>query len=127
MVQMKLTLVGFIALAGAGALCPLCGDEERAVDTWPSARQTQATDTAVVRFRIDGMTCGACAATARIALEKRAGVFEAKVSYDEATGTVRYDARKVTPAEIAAHLNRLTGYRATVIADSVQASRRSRR
>lgn len=118
--QTKLALVGLLTLAGAGSLCPLCGS----ADARPLARQAQATDTAVVRYHIDGMTCGSCATTARIAFEKLAGVFHAEVSYGDALGTVRYDPRKVTPADIAAHLNRLTGYRATVIADSASVPRR---
>lgn len=123
MLQTKLAFVAGIALAGTGVVCPLCGGGVGPVDARPVARQAQAPDTAVARFRIDGMTCGSCATTARIAFKRVAGVFDAKVSYDEALGTVRFDPRKVTPAQIAAHLNRLTGYRATVVADSAEALR----
>ncbi|MGH7545022.1 MAG: cation transporter [Gemmatimonadota bacterium] len=126
LLQTKLALIAVSALAGAGVLCPLCGGGVRPGDARPVADQAQVPDTAVVRFRIDGMTCGACAATARAALKRLAGVFDATVSYDDALGTVRYDAQKVTPPQIAEHLNRLTGYRATVIADTARAPRRSR-
>jgi len=36
---------------------------------------------------------------------------------------VRYDPRKVTPAQIAEHLTRLTGYGARVIADTTKGAR----
>ena len=39
---------------------------------------------------------------------------------------VRYDARLVTPAQIAQHLERLTGYRATLLAGETQPRPRSR-
>jgi len=37
------------------------------------------------------------------------------VSAEDSVGTVRYDPRKVTPAQIATHLTRLTGYGARII------------
>jgi mercuric ion binding protein len=85
----------------------------------------QAPDTAMVRLHISGMTCGSCPVTARTALKRVPGVFSATVTLDDSLGVVRYDPRKVTPAQIAAHLTRLTGYGARVIADSAKASRRS--
>lgn len=121
----KLAGVAVAALAGAGALCPLCGGGVGAVDAQQVTAQVQAPDTAVIRFHIEGMTCGSCPTTARVAFKKLAGVFDARVSYDDALGVVRYDPRKVTPAQIAAHLNRLTGYRATVIAERAKTPRRS--
>ena len=78
----------------------------------------QRADTAVVRFGVTGMTCGSCATTARLALQRLPGVHGAVVSYDSASALVRYDPRRVNPAVIAQHLERMTGYRATVRADS---------
>jgi copper chaperone CopZ len=123
--QTKLALAAVAALSGAGVLCPLCVGGVRAVNAQPIVRQAQAPDTAVVRFHISGMTCGSCPVTARTALKKLPGVFSATVTLDDSLGVVRYDPRKVTPANIAAHLTRLTGYGARVIADSAKAPRRS--
>lgn len=123
--QTKLALVAVAALAGAGVLCPLCEGGVRAADAQPVARQAQPPDTAVVRFHISGMTCGSCPVTARTALKKLPGVFSATVTLDDSLGVVRYDPRKVTAAQIAAHLTRLTGYGARVIADSAKAPCRS--
>lgn len=126
--QTKLALVavaGVAVLASADAWCPLCDRGVRAVDAQQVTQQAQAPDTAVVRFHVDGMTCGSCATTARVAFKRLAGVFDARVSLGDGLGVVRYDPRKATPAQIAAHLNRLTGYRATVIADTAKTARRS--
>ncbi len=123
--QTKLAVVAVAALAGAGVLCPLCEGGVQAVDAQQVARQAQAPDTATVRLHISGMTCGSCPITARTALKKLPGVFSATVTLDDSLGVVRYDPRRVTPAQITAHLTRLTGYGATVIANGAKAPRRS--
>ncbi len=123
--QTKLAVVAVAALAGAGVLCPLCEGGVQAVDAQQIARQAQAPDTATVRLHISGMTCGSCPITARTALKKLPGVFSATVTLDDSLGVVRYDPRRVTPAQITAHLTRLTGYGATVIANGAKAPRRS--
>lgn len=61
------------------------------------------------------MTCGSCSLTARTARKRLPGVLDATVSAEDSVGTVRHDRRKVTPAQIAAHLTRLTGYGARII------------
>jgi mercuric ion binding protein len=122
--QTKSALVAVAALAGGGVLCPLCVGGVRAVEAQQPVA-AQAPDTATVRLHISGMTCGSCPVTARTALKKLPGVFSATVTLDDSLGVVRYDPRKVTPAEITAHLTRLTGYGARAIAESAKAPRRS--
>ncbi len=78
----------------------------------------QSPDTATVRLHISKMTCGSCPATARLALKRLTGVYSATVTLGDSLGVVRYDPRKVKPAEIAAHLTRLTGFGATVLPDT---------
>ena len=72
-------------------------------------------DTAKVKLSISGMTCGSCATTARIALERVDGVYDAEVSYDSASAVVLYDAEKTSPEEFIAYLAKMTGYRAQVV------------
>ena len=86
------------------------------------ARDDRAADTAVVRLHISKMTCGSCPTTARLALKKLSGVFDAKVTLPDSLGVVWYDPRRVTPPQIAAHLTRLTGYGATVLPDTAAAA-----
>src|SRR5881392_906906 len=81
----------------------------------------QAPDTATVRLHISKMTCGSCPATARLALKRLPGVYSAAVTLNDSLGVVRYDPRQVSPAQIAAHLTRLTGFGATVLTDSSKA------
>ena len=85
----------------------------------------QAPDTATLRLHISRMTCGSCPTTARLALKKLPGVYSATVTLDDSLGVVRYDPRRVTPAQIAAHLTRLTGFGATILADSTKQARRA--
>lgn len=78
----------------------------------------QQSDTATLRLHISGMTCGTCPAAARMAVKKLSGVISATVTYDDSLGVVRYDPARVTPAQITAHLTKLTGYRATILPDA---------
>jgi mercuric ion binding protein len=119
-------VVAFSGLVGASTLCTPCGAAAApGAGTPAAARQAPAADTATVRLHISGMTCGSCPVTARAALQKLPGVFSAKVTLDDSLGVVRYDPRQVSPEQIAAHLTRLTGYRARVLSEEPKGSRRS--
>ncbi|SRR6266511_6063308 len=85
-----------------------------------AALAIQAPDTATVRLHISRMTCGSCPTTARLALKRLAGVYTATVTLNDSLGVVRYDPRRVTPAQIAAHLTKLTGFGARVVSDTVK-------
>jgi mercuric ion binding protein len=113
--RIALTLLVVSAALGATALCPLCDRVPAAQAQTPAL---QGTDTAVVRLHISGMTCGTCPATARLALRRLAGVHDATVTLRDSLGVVRYDPRRTRPADIAAHLTRLTGYGAVVLPDT---------
>ncbi len=122
-VQTKLLGAALASLAGAGILCPLCEGGVPVAHAQPSVVQ-QAADTATVRLHISKMTCGSCPITARLALKQIPGVLAATVTLDDSSGVVRYDPRKVTPADIAAQLTRQTGYPARILADSGKQTRR---
>jgi copper chaperone CopZ len=110
-------------IGGAALLCPLCGRGIRAAGAQPVSLAAQVPDTATVQLHISRMTCGSCPTTARVALKRLPGVYSATVTLDDSLGVVRYDPRRVTPAEIAAHLTKLTGFGATILPDSSKASR----
>lgn len=127
MMPIKALLAVAAVVGGATFVCPLC---ETAISHAAAPTLTdnaQPSDTATTRLHISGMTCGSCPITARLALKKLAGVYDAKVTLDDSLGVVRYDPRRVTPAQIATHLTDLTGYRASVLPDSVKPSRGSSR
>src|SRR5260370_30505038 len=115
--SLKITLLFAAALGGAATLCPLCGAGIQAVRAQSAPVAAQAPDTATVRLHISKMTCGSCPTTARIALKRLAGVYGATVTLEDSLGVVRYDPRQVNPAEIAAHLTKLTGFGATILPD----------
>ncbi|MGQ0538390.1 MAG: cation transporter, partial [Gemmatimonadaceae bacterium] len=120
MLPIKTVLVVAAAIGAVNVICPLCETEAARAAALGTTLAAQVADTATVHLHISGMTCGTCPITARVALKKLAGVYDAKVTFDDSLGVVRYDPRRVTPAQIALHLNELTGYRARVLPDSVR-------
>jgi copper chaperone CopZ len=121
--SLKVTLLAGAALGGTAILCPLCDAGFRAAGAQSAGvAAAHAPDTATVRLHISGMTCGSCPTTARLALKRLAGVYSATVTLDDSLGVVRYDSRLVSPTQIAAHLTRLTGFRATILPAATKAS-----
>lgn len=121
MPSLKGAVLAAAALGGAAVLCPLCdaGVPTASAETVQSTVQTP--DTATVRLHISRMTCGSCSTTARLALKRLVGVYSATVTLDDSLGVVRYDPRRVNPAQIAAHLTKLTGYGAAILPDTAKA------
>lgn len=124
--SLKLPLILTAGLGAAALPCPLCGGEIQSARAQDVTVSIQAPDTALVRLHISQMTCGSCPTTARVALKRLTGVYSATVTLDDSLGVVRYDPRTVSPAQIAAHLTRLTGFGATILSDSTDTSRRPR-
>lgn len=108
-------LLGAAGLFGATSICAICLPGV-ASDT-PALSTSVANDTARVKLAIKGMTCGGCAATARIVLQRVEGVYKAEVSLEAASAVVRYDPAKTSPEVFIAHLEKQTGYEASVIED----------
>ncbi|OLE81808.1 MAG: hypothetical protein AUG74_00600 [Bacteroidetes bacterium 13_1_20CM_4_60_6] len=105
-------------VGGAAALCPLCSAGLQTAGAQPVQVAVQSPETATVRLHISKMTCGSCPTTARLALKRLKGVYSASVTLDDSLGVVRYDPRQVNPAQIAAHLTKLTGFGATILTDT---------
>ena len=123
--SVKLALLITAGLGAAAVICPLCGDGIRTAGA-QSLQAAQTPDTATVRLHISKMTCGSCPTTARLALKRLTGVYSATVTLDDSLGVVRYDPRQVNPAQIAAHLTRLTGFGATILPDTTKSPGSSR-
>lgn len=100
-------------LLGATAICSICLPDV-AAGARPLA-VSATSDTATVKLSIQGMTCGGCATTARIVLQRAEGVYKADVWYESKSAVVQYDPAKTTPEALIAHLRKLTGYEASVI------------
>lgn len=121
--SVKVALLFAAGLGGAAILCPVCGAGVQTAGAQSAPVAAQTPDTATVRLHISKMTCGSCPTTARLALKRLPGVYSATVTLDDSLGVVRYDPRQVNPAQIAAHLTRLTGYGATILPDTTKTSR----
>ncbi len=119
--SLKVTLLFAAGVGGAAVLCPLLGAGLQTAGAQPTRVAPQAADTATVRLHISKMTCGSCPATARLALKRLPGVYSATVTLVDSLGVVRYDPRQVNPAQIAAHLTKLTGFGATILTDTTKA------
>lgn len=120
----KLALGTVGALFGVATLCDIC--EPRvvsAVSSAPAMTLAAASDTATVKLAIKGMTCGGCATTARIVLQRAPGVYQADVSLEQASGVVWYDPEKTSPERFVEHLRKMTGFEASVIPAAVEGSK----
>ncbi len=117
---LNLRLVLALGITGTALVCPLCGGGVETADAQSLPVVAQAPDTATVRLHISGMVCGSCPTTARLAMERVSGVYKATVTLDDSVGVVRYNPRRVTPAEITAQLTRVTDFRARILPDSSQ-------
>ena len=116
---MKLLLTGVLGvelIVGLG----VCDLGTRPVAAAPAAADTRAiavtpavADT--VRLRVEGMTCGGCAISTRIVLERLEGVQSASVDYDTRTAIVAYDAARVSPEQMIVALRDDLRYTATVV------------
>jgi cation-transporting ATPase V/Cu+-exporting ATPase len=69
-----------------------------------------ATAAAVVDFKVEGMTCGSCAARVQRVLDRQAGVARADVNFATGRARVVYDAAAVAVDDLRAAVDRI-GYR----------------
>ena len=72
---------------------------------------------AIATLHIEGMTCGACATSAKIVLKKQSGVKKADVSYAKKTATVEYDPTVTSAKKLAAAVEASLPYNARVVED----------
>lgn len=96
------------SMAGAAAIAPVNG-----AATQNASVPDQATDT--VRLKVEGMTCGGCAISARMVLQRLDGVTKAEVDYDTKVAIVHYDSAKVSPQQMIEALKTKLKYTAAVI------------
>lgn len=110
----KLVLAAVAALLGTAPVCAVCHTPGSGEPALAASVAVVAADTAVAKLAIEGMTCGSCATTARIALQRVPGVYKADVSYDSASAVVRYDPARTEPGAFIAKLKEMTGYEARI-------------
>lgn len=72
---------------------------------------TALADTKEVTIKVEGMTCGGCAASLTKALKDTPGVVEAKASYEKGEAWIKYDDQKITVAKLREVINS-TGFKA---------------
>ncbi len=70
---------------------------------------------AIATLHIEGMTCGACATSAKIVLKKQNGVKNAAVSYQKKAATVEYDPAVTNGKKLAAAIEAALPYKAQVV------------
>lgn len=112
----KLLVVGAAVLLGSAPLCSACLTEATAVSDKRMPAILAISDTAVTKLAITGMTCGSCATTARLVLQRVPGVYHAAVTHDSSSAVITYDPTRTKPATFIAKLTEMTGYSARVAA-----------
>jgi P-type Cu+ transporter len=70
---------------------------------------------AVATLHIEGMTCGACATSVRIVLQRANGVKKATVSYATKTATIEYEPALTSGSKLAATVEAALPYKARVV------------
>jgi copper chaperone CopZ len=108
------------ALLAAGAAAFLKARSEARPQTGVTTEAWVPADTSIVRLALTGLSCGSCATTARLAIQRVEGVHRAEVEYRSggpSSGKVWYDRTKTSPEVIIAKLKELTGYEARVVED----------
>jgi copper ion binding protein len=78
---------------------------------------------ATVTYKIEGMTCDACASNIETSVGKIDGVLAVEASHKEGRAVVTYDAGKVKPGAIEAVVDDL-GYPADLSADPAEPQKR---
>ncbi|MBI1178334.1 heavy-metal-associated domain-containing protein [bacterium] len=80
------------------------------------ASSVAGANTAVLKAKIPGMDCAACAVGIQAVLRNQAGVRSARVSYDTKEAVVQYDATKLSPEKIIAVIDQ-TGFKAEPVSE----------
>ena len=109
--------VSILAFAGelvAGPSC--CAIDAMANQKAQAAKSREGTSPSerTVVFRVDGMTCGGCAAGVEGSLGDLAGVKEVMVSYEDSRAILTIQEEKVTTEELQTAIEK-TGYKAAFI------------
>lgn len=121
-----LLLTGIVAATAGGAPRPCCDVAFQPAASPPTAVGIELgaprppADTVRVKLAVRGMTCGSCAVTARLVLQRVDGVYRAEVSHDSATAVVWYDPVRTSPQQFIAKLPEMTGYEARAVEEIVR-------
>ena len=117
-------LLGIIGagVIGSFAVCDFCVPTAAATmsPAMPIVALSELSDSAKVTLNVEGMTCGGCALSARLVLEKLDGVKKAEVIYEKKLAIVTYDPAKTTPEKMVAALKTKLKYTATVLSDTIR-------
>jgi copper chaperone CopZ len=104
--QTWIGVMGLLAMLGIGA---------------PAQEQQKgAVNGATCELKVEGMSCGACAARFEREARKIEGVTAAKVDHPSAKAQITYNPEKTSPSVIAKTVTERSGFEATVIAPKAQ-------
>lgn len=82
--------------------------------TAEAQKQDQQAQAAQVTLKVEGMTCGGCAASVKMAAKRVDGVNDANVSHEKGTAEITYDPKKTSPSAIAKAITENSGFKASV-------------
>lgn len=105
---------GFILIAAA--FPTLSSTMLRATQT-DGSQSVAGTNTAILKLKIPGMDCAACAVGIQVVLRNQPGMHSARVAFDIREAVMQYDATKLSPEKIIAVINQ-TGFKAELVPES---------
>ena len=94
------------ALVGLLGVLGLATPMAQAADQAPSGHAT---------LKVDGMACGACAATVERLVKKVSGVTSATVSQPKGTAQIAFDPAQTTAAALVKIINEKTSFKAQLV------------
>ena len=95
---------------GEAREAPETGEAREAGQTGQAGEAREAHGADLVDFKVEGMTCGSCAARVQRVLDRQAGVARADVNFATGRARVVYDAAAVAVDDLRAAVDRI-GYR----------------
>lgn len=109
-----IAVVSFVFLTAATQVCGCGSCQVNAQEPTYAAYNLSKEEPKTVTIKITGMTCAGCANHVHTALNKTAGVVSDEVKYPGDIAIVKYDASKVSEAQIIKAIEK-TGYKATAV------------
>lgn len=104
--RMWIGIMGLLTILGIGASA--------------QEQKPAAGGAATCELKVEGMSCGACAARFEREAQKIEGVTAAKVDHPRAKAEITYDPEKTSPSVIAKTVTERSGFEATVIAPTAK-------
>lgn len=108
------SLFAFTQICGCGTCSSLFA---KPVGFTNTTAEVKKADVKTIQVKVTGMTCAGCASGLHKALSKQAGILENEVQYPGDVASIKYDAAKISQAQILAVIEK-AGYKGQVLPEA---------